>query len=564
LPPTLSETILARTRRLAANALDGLRLAAVLGRELTFDLLNAAWGQGEEVTLEALDALLRQRLVEETVAAGDSDFAFTHHKIQEVVYQALPRPRRLHLHAQVGRAMEALFAAEREARAGELAYHFQRACRVDRSLCDKAVGYLLQAGQQAVRQSANQEAMAYYRRGLDILHAQPETGKRVQREIDLQLALASATAVVHGYAAPETRRAYDRARDLCRGLGRTPALATVLVGLGRYYGVSGDPETGLEIAAQVLSIARKVEDNVLLVEGHRLMGGLLFSRGRLREAVESCQQGVTLYELAQHERHAYRFGHDPAATCLSFLGIIWWLLGCPDQARAQRQKLCNLMLSMTHPPSLAYAHCFLAMQAWMAHDVPATRGHAGAAIELGQRHGTPSWTAMATILRGWALVEQGQFAAGLAQLQAGTAAWQAIGFAHFTPIFLGMQAETYLQMDRPGEAATAVAAAWAIVRKGMDRFWLAELHRLEGELVRAEGRNGQEAEAQFRQAIDAARGQEARMLELRAATALARLWRDQGRTQDARQLLAEVSGRFDKGLDAYDLQAAAAVLETLA
>jgi predicted ATPase len=164
LPATLSETIQARARRLGDSAQDALRLASVLGREFDFELLSASWGRGEEATLEALDNLLRHRLIEETAAGGDRDLAFTHHKIQEVVYQSLPHPRRNHLHAQVAMAIETLYAAELDARVGELAYHFERACLADRSLSERAVIYLLRAGRQAVHQSANQEAIAYFRR----------------------------------------------------------------------------------------------------------------------------------------------------------------------------------------------------------------------------------------------------------------------------------------------------------------------------------------------------------------------------------------------------------------
>jgi DNA-binding SARP family transcriptional activator/predicted ATPase len=563
LPPSLSETIEARVRRLEASARDALHLAAVLGREFSFDLLDLAWGRGEEATLVALDDLLRQRLVEETVAVSDTDFAFTHHKIREVVYQSSPRSRRLHLHAQAGTAIETLYAAELQARAGELAHHFERACLADRSLCDKAVAYLLQAGQHAVRQSANLEAIAYYRRGLEILRTLSETGQRVQREIELQIALGVPTTVVHGYASPEARRVYDRARDLCGDLGQTPALVTSLVGVSRYYGVGGDVETGLEIAEQLLAIARTVQDHTFLIEAYRQMAGHLFSLGRLKEARTCCERGLALYDVAQHESHAYRFGHDPAATCFSLLSMTLWLLGYPDQARAQSQNLRDLALSMTHASSRAYAYCFLAVQACMGHDVPGARDDAEAAIDLGQRHGLPVWTAMAMALRGWALIQQRQEMQGLARLQDGTAAFRATGFAHFTPFFLGLQAEACLQMAVLEDAAATLSAACAIVHNGADRFWMAELHRLAGELVRAGAQDDSEADAHFRLAIDTARGQEAKMLELRATTSLARLWRDQGRCQDARQVLSRVYDRFDEGFHAYDLLAAAALLKTL-
>ena len=219
LTANLSDAVQAWVRRLGKNAQAALGLAAVLGREFNFEPFNQAWGKGEQATLEALDELLRHRLVEEKFGPHDRDFAFTHHKIQEVVYHALPRHRRFHLHARVGAALETSDAAEPEARAGELAHHFEQACLQDKSLSSKAIHYLLQAGQQAVGQSANQEAVTYYQRGLDIIHAQPETEPRMQQEVELQLALAVPIKVIKGYTSPEVRRIYDRARDLCRMLG---------------------------------------------------------------------------------------------------------------------------------------------------------------------------------------------------------------------------------------------------------------------------------------------------------------------------------------------------------
>jgi predicted ATPase len=483
LPSGVSEAIRDRVRRLERNAQEALGLAAVLGRAFDLDLLSTAWGRGEEAALEALDALLRQRLAEEQGDAGGSDFAFTHHLIQEVVYAGLPRARRLRWHAQAGRAMEVLYAAEPEARAGEMAYHFERACRADRSLCAKAVAYLLQAGQQAVRQSAHREAIAYYRRGLDLVGTLPDTERRLQQEVELQLALGLPTTVLYGYGSAETGRVYERARELCRGLGQTPALFASLVALARHYGVGGHLETGLEIAEQLLAIAGSAGDDALLVEACRMMGGCLFALGRLKEAQGFCEQGLAAYDVRQHESHAYRFGHDPAVTMLGVLGMALWLRGDPDRADEQSRPLRDLALAMTHPSSRALAYCYLATHACLRHDVAAARDHAQAAIDLSQRHGLRMWGAYGTLLHGWALVEQGQGEQGLAELRDGTAGWRAAGYANFVPFFLGLQAEACLKMARLEAAAAALAEALAVVSKAKDRFWLAELHRLEGELV---------------------------------------------------------------------------------
>ena len=139
LTASLSEAVQGRVRRLEENTQAALGLAVVLGREFDFEPFNEAWGRGEESTLEALDELLRHRLVEEQLGPDERDYRFTHHKIQEVVYQNLPRQRRFHWHARVGASMEILYPAELETRAGELAYHFEQACRQDKSLSRKAI-----------------------------------------------------------------------------------------------------------------------------------------------------------------------------------------------------------------------------------------------------------------------------------------------------------------------------------------------------------------------------------------------------------------------------------------
>ena len=413
LPASVGETIAARVGRLSEATQDAVRVAAVAGREFDFDLLKIAWGKGEEATLSALDDLLRQRLVGE--AAAGADYAFTHHKIQEVVYEGLPRHRRLYLHGQVGLAMERWLGSE--ARAVELAFHFEQARQLDAGLTDKAITYLLQAGRQAERQSANQEAIAYFQRVLDILHFLPETPQRLRQELELQIALTVPTTVVHGYAARETRHVYDRASSLARKLGDMPALFTALAGQSRFYGVSGDIKRASELGEEILAIAQSTQEIAFLLQAYRAMGSNLFVLGRLKEARAFWEQGAALYNPAEHERLAYRFGHDPAAIFHGYLALTLWLLGYPDQAAAQGQRLRDLMQSWSHPTSLAYAHCFLAIGACLRRDAQGARHDAEEGIRLGQSYGLPSWTALATTLRGWALVEQGQAAEGLTAVE---------------------------------------------------------------------------------------------------------------------------------------------------
>jgi predicted ATPase len=563
LPATLSEAIQGRVQRLREGAQEVVRLATVLGREFTFELLNEVLGKGEERTLEALEELLRQRILEEAGEGTDSDFAFSHHKLQEVIYSTLPRTRRLHWHARVGAAMERIYGTALEARAGEVAYHFAQACLIEHALCDKAVGYLLRAGQHAVRQSAHREAIAYFRHGLEILDSLPETAQRLQKEIELQIALGTPTSAVYGYASPETKQVYDRARVLCWKLGETPSLFASLAGLSRHYGVSGDLDTGWKLAQQLNTIAEKTQDRTMQLEAYRQLGGVLFAQGRLQEARSFCERGVALYDLAQHEHHSYRFGHDPAVSCLSYLAVILWLMGFARQAQTQSGELSALIQSLSHPSSLAFARWQLALHAYLRCDPQVTGEHAEAGIRLGRLHGLPPWTAFATALRGWSLIEQGETAEGWNTLDDGISAWRATGFEHFSPFLLALKAEVCLKLERLEEGIAAAATALNITGRGGDRFWLAELYRLHGELQKALGKDDRAVEADFRQALDTACQQGATMLQLRAVLSLAQLRLEGGHPHTVRQLVAPVCEQFTDGSETPELQEALNLLSAL-
>lgn len=562
LSASLSEAVQRRVQRLREMTQEALCLAAVLGREFNFEPFHEAWGKGEEATLEALDELLRHKLVEEKSGPQDSDFAFAHHKIQEVVYQGLPRHRCLHLHARVGAAMETVYAAELETRTGELAHHFEQACLLDRSLSGKAIHYLLRAGQQAARQSANQEAINYYQRGLDILYSQPETEERMQQEIELQIALAMPIRVMQGYASPEIKRIYDRASHLCQKLGDSPDLFTSLDGLTRYYGLTGDFDMAIRLGEQMLTIAQSTRETGLLLEAYRHMGGHMLIVGRLTEARKYWEDGLKLYDPAMHESLAGRFGHDPAVAFLGYLSIVPWMQGYPDLAQEQSQILCRLMQSIVQPSSLAVGHCLLAKQASMRRDADTALEHAEEAIDLGQVHGLTSWTSLAKALKGWALCEKGRAADGLALLNEGIRSWQAMGFVHFTPFLISLEAEACLKLQMLKEGTDAVMAALEIGRRG-DQYWKAEIHRLQGDLLHACNADDRSVEACFHQAMLTARQQSARMLELRAAVSLARLWQGQGQRKAAQQMLSEIYEWFTEGFDTDDVKAASTLLQEL-
>jgi adenylate cyclase len=356
---------------------------------------------------------------------------------------------------------------------------------------------------------------------------------------------------------------YEQARQLCQQHGDTQTLFTTLVGLARYYGLAGDLATAAELAEQLITSAGAALNTGWLVEACRVKGGAIFGQGRLREARAVLERGLAVYDPAYHERHAYRFGHDPAVAILNYLNLALWLLGYPAQALTRVQQLERLAQAMVQPTSQVIAQCMLAKSACMRRDGEAALRFAQEGIRLSQSYGLSLWNGLAHAFHGWALSDRGDCVQGLAELREGTAAWRATGNRHFTPFLLALQAEAALKAHVLEVGRAALTDGLTIASSGGDTYWLAELHRLAGELSWAAGEDGGAVEACLREAQATARQQDAKILELRAAMSLARLWRTQGKTQAAREALAEVYGWFTEGFETPDLRAANALLRTL-
>jgi predicted ATPase len=261
----------------------------------------------------------------------------------------------------------------------------------------------------------------------------------------------------------------------------------------------------------------------------------------------------------------FRIGHDLGVGCRGFAAQTLWLLGYPDQALARLHDALSLAHELSHPFSLAYARCWAAVASKLRRDAPAVHEHAEATVALSTEQGFPHWAAWGTSLRGWALAMQGQGETGMAQVCQGIAAFRATGAAGVVPFLCTLLAEVSAHLGRTADGLQALAEAYTLVEQHEERWWEAEVCRLRGVLLlRQTGMLQAEAEAWLQRALDVARRQEARSLELRAAMSLARLWQQQGKRNAARELLASIYGWFTEGFDTADLQEAKALLAELA
>jgi predicted ATPase len=338
--------------------------------------------------------------------------------------------------------------------------------------------------------------------------------------------------------------------------------------------VRAEHQTVRELGEQFLTLAQSVQDPVLLLEAHRALGNTAFWLGEVASAQAHLEQSIALYDPQQHRALAFLYGDDPGVNCLSYAACALWSLGYPEQALKRSQEALTLAQELSHPFSLAFALSWATMLHQYRREWQATQERAEAAITLSTDQGIPYFLAQATILRGWTLAEQGQGEEGIAQIRQGMDAWRATGAELRRPYYLALLAETYGKVGQAEEGLTALAEALTVADKTGEWFSKAELYRLKGELTLAQSsvqglassvQNPQsDAEECFHKAIEIARRQSAKSLELRAVMSLSNLWKEQGKKAEARQMLVEIYGWFTEGFDTADLKEAKALLEELA
>jgi predicted ATPase len=390
--------------------------------------------------------------------------------------------------------------------------------------------------------------------------------------LTVQMTLGPALRAMKGAGAPEVERLNMRARELCEQIGEPPQLFRVLWGLWLMYNARGDSQTMRMLGEQLLSLAQHLEDPDLLLEAHHALWTSLFSGGEVAAARMHQEQGLRLYDPQRHRTHAALYsGHDPGVCCRYRAAPALWLLGYPDQAVASSQAALALAQQLSHPLRLRLALYGAAVLHHLRREAPLTQARAEAAMTLATDQECPREFVPATPLRGWALTVSGHGEEGITQIR--LAAYPATRATRDRPYYLALLAEASAQVGPTTEGLEAVTEALATVATSAVRWWEAELHRLKGELLLQSAVEHQESsvctpssaavEACFQQALDIARCQQAKSLELRAALSLSGLWQRQGERAQARQLLAEVYGWFTEGFATADLLEAKALLETL-
>ncbi len=559
-PSTLHDLLLARLDRLGpAKAV--AQQAAVIGRGFSYALLAAVVTLGEPELRDTLARLTDSELVHARGAPPHAIYGFKHALVQDAAYASLLRAERGPLHARIAKALEERFPEVAEVEPEVLARHFAEA-----GLEERAIPYWQRAGELATRRWAYREAIAYFDRALASLKALPQTSERNMRELGLQVLLGQAWIIAAGYAAPQVGVAFDRARELCEAIGDANQLFFALLGSWQLYVAKQQLPLASATVERLLSLARELGNRDLAIEAHVAQLVTAFTLGAFEQTLAHSNEAIALGELKRDEAYILSAGYDGRVIALTGAAWALWVLGYPDQALLRAQEALAMARRLAHPYSEAMAlYCYSWLHVFRR-EASAARELAEQGIALSIEHGFVWTQAFTGVLHGWALAEEGRAAEGAQEIREYLAALEQMGHMLWRPHQEGMLASALFRAGETAQALDVVTLALESARSSADVEHLAELLRQKGELMlqRTGMRAAAEAEKCFREAVEISRQQRAKSWELRASVSLAELWRNQGKREEARELLAPLYGWFTEGFDAPDLRDAKALLDTLA
>jgi serine/threonine protein kinase/predicted ATPase len=567
LPESVRGMIQRKLERLSEEDLRLMTAASVQGQEFDSTVVGGALGLDQVEVEERLQVLERIHCLVRAIREYEFPdhtltlrYAFVHGLYQHSLYRSLSPARRASLGAALARTLEQHYGEGNQVVAAELGFLYE----VGRDFGQAAWQFGL-AARNAARVFAHREAISLARRGLHLLENLPHTPARAALELQLQMTLGLQLQVTEGYAAPEAKQAYSRARELYPQDPSAAPLFTILWGLWLFSKVRSELPQAQVMADELLALARRENNPDLALQAQQALGMTAFCRGEPATAVRHVEQAVALYNPKRHRTHAFLFGQDPAVICKAYGAVALWLLGYPDQA--ERQSSAALQMSQgLSPTSQAVALHFAAMLHQLLRDIARVRECAEASGAIAAEHGLLFWHAGSSILSGWAQDADNRDSSGIERLSRGLLDWQATGSGTYQTYYLGLLAEALARHGRSKEARQRIEEALAFVGQIGEGLYEAELYRLRAEIVMGGTAEPdiavcRSAEEDCRRALDLARRREAKSLELRALMSLARLSQYFGQVEQTRESLATIYGWFTEGFQTPDLRQARALLE---
>jgi tetratricopeptide (TPR) repeat protein len=557
IPTSLNASLLARLDRLAPVR-EVAQIGAALGRQFSHALISAVAPMPQPQLDDALAQLLHAELIFRRGTPPDAEYTFKHALVQDAAYGTLLRDRRQQLHGRIAATLEQQFPEIAETQPERLARHCAEA-----GFVEKAVGYCLKAGQQAIARGTMTEAVALLRKGLDILAGLPDAAVRQEQELDLQIALGHALDATKGLAALETGEAYARARRLAEQLNRPAQLGLVLNGQYLFRIVRGELEQAEYHAEEMRHLREARNDAMWTCFGAQISGNICFYLGKFSDVRAYHESAFASWDPTY--RAFAPTAEDPYVGAMIHFFRTLLCLGHLDEARSRRDAALAEARGLS-----PFMRAFALRQAWYgdwaiegAEAAETMLASAKEVVALSDEHGFRDSLAIGNIMRGWCLCALGQAMEGIPLLLHGLTVCRSGGRKLMIPFFLMTLAEAYGMASQPQEGLDRLAEAGKLVETTQERWAEAEMYRLRGTLLLSMNEHAA-AENSYRRALEVAQRQSARFWELRAALDLARLRRDQGKRTEARDLLSPVYGWFTEGFATRDLKEAKALLIDLA
>jgi class 3 adenylate cyclase/tetratricopeptide (TPR) repeat protein len=555
IPTTLHDSLMARLDRLA-SVRQVAQVGAALGRQFSYELVHATAGLPERQLSDALEQLIRAELLYRRGAPPNAQYTFKHALVQDVAYASLLRASRQQLHARIARAYESRFPEVVRAQPELVAHHFTEA-----GLSDAAIEYWQQAGDLAMARSGHTEAVHHFSVALDLLSKLGEKPDSAAKELELCVKLGPALMMVKGTGSPEVGAIYRRAVALEAGEDSSIRFKA-LWGLCHYSSISGRVGEAAGHADELLGLAQRLGADDLVLEAHHAKWGTSIWCGNLAAADEHSQEGISRYDYTRHHALAFAFsGHDPGGCAHAVRAVGMALSGFPEKAMQLGAEAVTSARSLSHPYSLANAIWHYTIVLQLVRQRQSCRDLATELLELSKVHNFPMMRGAGMFFLGWAAADGGDLKQGIALMEQGLVLFSAVRRL-LRSYLLSMLASAKADLGKPGEGLEMLEDALASAEVSGELWCQAELHRLRGQLLGTRGQHD-ESESCFQSAVEISRAQGARMLELRAATSLARLWSDQDRNAEARDLLAPVYGWFTEGFETLDLKEARMLLDEL-
>jgi DNA-binding winged helix-turn-helix (wHTH) protein/tetratricopeptide (TPR) repeat protein len=547
IPATLHDSLMARLDHVTAK--DVAQMAACIGRDFDRSLLMAVSGLTEECLREAMDELRRTGLIVATGIGANERHSFRHALIRDAAYESLLKGRRAQLHAVIAGTLEQSFADLVAAQPEIVAHHFAEAGEPA-----KAITYWVQAGRLASLRSANAEAFSHLKNGLELLDHVTDERERERCELLLRTVLGAVYVATKGYSAAETVATYKRAADLLQAAGDTRLRLAVHNGLLVGYYNLARFDSALDLAQETLRQGERDGDDAVICVGHRMVAAVCNSVGEFERAAHHARRGWELYQPERHGLAALGLVHDTGLGAKLHLALALCHLGFQDQSKQVAAEALSLAAELRHVNSQAYAWFFAAVLVnFVGRDHSALLEYASRLRTYAQQHEMPQWAAYGRAFGVVPLVSSGRAGVAVDEITGAISDCERIQNFVFRPAQLTILASAELAVGRADRALTATASALEIAEHTREHWLTAETCRIRGHAFLSMGQS-EAAEECFQRAIVIGRSQAARLFELRAATSLADLWRDQGKRSEALALLAPIYDWFTEGFDTPDLQ----------